>query len=82
MIAIPNRVTRAHCEDLIARLAEVTGHDMTLFFNNYGNMAAHDDHLGKQLTPGYLTNRQFAHWISGVFLHLDIPEVFNAKQES
>lgn len=66
---IPNRVTSNWLRDAVKRLADHLEVEINIRNNSYGRWAlfAYDD----MITPGYLSNRELACWMSGVWMTHD-----------
>ena len=85
MLELPYKVNYSYIKKATDHLSEMTGTPLRLDENSSGNYAVYTNYgnaYDKKLTPGYLTPYTLAAWFAGVWLHVDMEDMFNAKQAS
>ena len=86
---IPNRVTSKGLRDGVKRLADHLGVEIIMRNNSYRRWALFAFYgegpsfeYGDMITPGYMSNRELACWMSGVWLRYDKRSLFDNETNS
>ena len=79
MVALPNKVTRQWLREAIDRLADHLDVELTMVHNSYVRWAVFIER-SSMITPGYLSNRELACWIAGVWLQYDKAEELTIRR--